>query len=226
MKDSFPVIRAVVFDLDGLLIDTEPIFVEVARRLVGRRGKTLDETVIPLMMGTPARQAIPLLRTRHGLAGSDEEIAQECGQLFFDVLGVEPVRFLPGAAELLACLAARRVPLALATSSSRAYVRRVAEPHAGFLDHFQHILTCDDVTHGKPHPEIYRQAAARLDQSPADVLVLEDSVNGLRSAKAAGAHCIVVPHGLVPRSQLASADAILESLADPKLYQWLSLGHG
>lgn len=223
MMNPFAAIRAVIFDLDGLLIDTESIFVAVSRALLQRRGKELDETTVPLMMGTPARQAIPILRDAHGLSETYDQLALECRTLFFDILGSEPVRFLPGALDLLTRLTARRVPLALATSSSLAYVRRVAEPHGGFLDRFQHILTCEDVTHGKPHPEMYQQAAGRLGHTPADVLVLEDSVMGLRSAKAAGARCIVVPHTLVPRGELASADAILESLAEPRLRQWLKL---
>lgn len=212
---SFSSVRAVVFDLDGLLIDTESIFADVARRLVARRNKPFDESVLARMMGTPGRQAIPVLRELHRLTESDEAITAECRELFYSILGDQPVRFLPGALELLARLQARQVPMALATSSTAAYVRRVLEPHPGIIDHFHFILTCDDVALGKPHPEIYQKAIARLGQEPADILVLEDSPNGLRAAKGAGARCVVVPHHLVPRDQLTGADAIVESLEDP-----------
>jgi beta-phosphoglucomutase-like phosphatase (HAD superfamily) len=91
------------------------------------------------------------------------------------------------------------------------------------LDHFDFILTCDDVTLGKPHPEVYQKAAARLNLRPDDMLVLEDSPNGLRAAKGAGARCAVVPHHLVPREELVGADAILTSLEEPRLWNWLGL---
>src|SRR2546427_449638 len=97
-------IRAVVFDLDGLLIDTEPIFEEAARRLLVRRGKELNLDVMRQMMGTPAREALPLFRDRHQLDDSLDELATEYREHFFSVVGVKPVSLMPGAIELLDAL--------------------------------------------------------------------------------------------------------------------------
>jgi len=214
--------RSVAFDLDGLLIDTEPIFAEAARRLVVRRGKTFDPEVLNHMMGTPARQAVPVLRDRHGLTESVDDLIVEGRELFLEVLGAHPVRLLPGAIELLDRLRAKRVPLALATSSTARYVAQVAAP-LGILPRFAFVLTADDVKQGKPFPEMYEKAAAILGHEPAAMVVFEDSPNGLRAAKAAGARCVVVPHPLVPADRLADADAVLTSLEEPRLRDLLGL---
>ena len=214
--------RSVVFDLDGLLIDTEPIFAEAARRLVVRRGKTFDPEVLNHMMGTPARQAVPVLRDRHGLTETVEELIAEGRDLFLEVVGEAPIRLLPGAIKLLERLEEKRVPLALATSSTARYVQRIAAP-LGLLPRFAFVLTADDVQQGKPFPEMYEKAAARFGHGPAEMVVFEDSPNGLRAAKAAGARCIVVPHPLVPVDRLAGADVVLTSLEDPRLRELLGI---
>jgi pseudouridine 5'-phosphatase len=101
-------------------------------------------------------------------------------------------------------------------------VDAVFGPH-GLLGRFAFVLTCDDVTHGKPHPEVYELAAARFGLTPGEVVVLEDSPNGLRAAKAAGARCVAVPHDSTPRGQLADADAVVPSLAAPELWKLLGV---
>jgi HAD superfamily hydrolase (TIGR01509 family) len=218
-------IRAVVFDLDGLLIDTEPIFEEAARRLLARRGKELNLSVMRQIMGTPAREALPLFRDRHELKETLEELAAEYREHFFGVVGEKPVRLMPGALELLDRLESLDLPRAIATSSTARYVDQILAPHR-IVHRFGFVLSADDVQHGKPHPEIYQKAAARFGFSPSEILVLEDSVAGLRSAKAAGARCVVVPHELVDVNQLSEADAIVPSLAAPALLEMLSASRG
>jgi HAD superfamily hydrolase (TIGR01509 family) len=204
-------VRAVAFDLDGLLIDSEPLFLEAARRLLGRRGLKLEMDVWQALMGTPAAQAIAVFCDGHRLPESRQEVAEEYRQALLALLAEGPVPLMPGAVDLLDRLARRSMPCCIATSSSRAYVDLVLTRH-GLLPRFEFVLTCDDVREGKPHPEVYEKAAARFGVAPAELLVLEDSVNGLRAAKAAGAQCVVVPHALVARDQLDGADAVIESL--------------
>jgi HAD superfamily hydrolase (TIGR01509 family) len=129
---------------------------------------------------------------------------------------------MPGAADLIARLEKAAIPKAIATSSSRQYVHGVFGPH-GLIDRFAFVLTSDDVTHGKPHPEVYTLAAKRLGVPPAAVVVLEDSLNGVRAAKAAGCRCVVVPHDQTPRDQLADADLVARSLDDPRLWEMLRI---
>src|SRR5262249_17956614 len=120
-------IRSVVFDLDGLLIDTEPIFEEAARLLLARRHKPLIEDRMRAMMGAPAREVLPRFRDRHGLSESLEEIAEEYRDCFFAALGEQPVKLMPGAMALLERLERQRIPHAIATSSTAAYVQRVMQ---------------------------------------------------------------------------------------------------
>ena len=217
-----PVPCAVVFDLDGLMVDSETVFEAAATRLLARRGRTLAPEVFAFMLGRPARPGFAFFREYYGFAESVDDLIAEGRDLFFAVIGDGLVPLMPGVTELLAAVERRGLPAAIATSSSRAYMERVVAPH-GLLPRFRFALTGDDVSQGKPCPEIYQKAAARLGVDPGEMVVLEDSLNGLRAAKAAGARCFVVPHALIAREELAAADAVLPSLAAPELYVLLGL---
>ncbi len=215
--------RAVVFDLDGLMVDTESIFEQAASRLLERRGRAaLAPLVLRQMLGQPSRQGFALFREHYGLAENTADLIAECKELFFAIIGDGCVPLMPGLTDLLAAVEHRGLPAAIATSSDRAYLGRVLGPH-GLLPRFLFALTADDVILGKPSPEVYQKAAARLGVEPAEMVVLEDSLNGLRAAKAAGARCVVVPHALIGREDLTAADAVLPSLAAPELYALLGL---
>jgi HAD superfamily hydrolase (TIGR01509 family) len=168
------------------------------------------------IMGRPAKHSLPLLREHFQLDESIEEIGHECARLFHAILGDRPAPLRPGVVALLDYLAAGAIPHAIATSSSRGFVDHVFGPHK-LLDRFRCILTAEDVTQGKPNPEIYLKAARRLEQEPAGVLVLEDSVSGVKAGLAAGAKVIAIPHEFSPLDQLAIAHAILPRLDDPAL---------
>jgi HAD superfamily hydrolase (TIGR01509 family) len=212
---------AVAFDLDGLLIDTEPIFAAAVRRFLDRRRLAYDaEFIHHAMMGTPAAQSLPRFREHFRLPEPLDVINEECTELFFDVLGDQPGPLMPGVTALLDRLAQRQVPFCIATSSGAEFVRRVFGPH-GLLERFRFVLTCEDVKRGKPFPDVYELAAKRFECPAREVLVFEDSPNGLRAAKAAGASCVVVPHALTPRHLLSGADAVVSSLEAPELMQTL-----
>jgi HAD superfamily hydrolase (TIGR01509 family) len=204
------------------MVDTEPIFQESSRRLLAQRGLAPEPQVLQAMLGTPARQALQIFRAHHGLTDSVEELARESSRLFYEVLGQQPAPLMPGVVALLDCLERKGVPKAIATSSSARYVRHILNPH-GLLGRFDFILTCEDLRNGKPAPEIYEKAAARFGHGASDMVVLEDSPNGLRAAKAAGARCVIVPHALVPLHDLDGADAIVPSLESPRLRELLDL---
>jgi HAD superfamily hydrolase (TIGR01509 family) len=215
--------HSITFDIDGLLIDSEPIFQVAARGMLGSRGKELTPELAQRMMGSPSRQVYALFREMFGFRETLEELIQEGWERFFHLWDQSPAPFLPGALALLDQLEAAGIPKALATSSSRRYVERIFP--AELIARFSFVLTCDDISVGKPHPEIYLKAANRWEHEPSKMLVFEDSVNGLKSAKGAGAICLSVPHGLVDRSLLSQADAILDTLNDPRLPRLLGLGN-
>lgn len=211
-----PAFRAVAFDLDGILVDTEPIFTEAVKRFLTPRGLAFDPEFMHSMMGTPAAQSLPRFREHFRLTDSFEQIALECKNLFLNVLGDAPGPLMPGVEHLLDALAGRGVPFGIATSSGAEFVQRVFGPH-GFLPRFRFVLTCEDVTRGKPSPEVYQLAASRHGVEPRELLVFEDSPNGLRAAKAAGAICVIVPHAHTPMHLLEGADLIVPSLHSQEL---------
>jgi HAD superfamily hydrolase (TIGR01509 family) len=217
-----PAPQAVVFDLDGLLLDTERVFAEAARRILARRGLELEPAFFATMMGTPGRDALPRFRDRYRLADPIDALIIEYRNTFAEVLAGERPPLMPGALSLIYQLESRRIPKAIATSSTREYVNAVFGPH-GLIDRFAFVLTADDVTHGKPHPEVYAKAADRLGVAPAAVVVLEDSVNGMRAARAAGCRCVVVPHEQTPRDELEMADLVVASLAAPELWRLIGV---
>jgi pseudouridine 5'-phosphatase len=212
--------QAVAFDLDGLLIDTEPVFAEAVRRYLGRRGLSFDPEIMHAMMGTPAAQSLPRFREYYRLADPLDTIAAEARNHFFDVLGDRPGTLMPGVVAFLDELSHRQVRFCIATSSGPEFVRRVFGPH-GLLGRFDFVLTCDDVKRGKPFPDVYQLAASRFPVALNELLVFEDSPNGLRAAKAAGARCIVVPHDGTPMHLLGGADAVVSSLEAAQLRELL-----
>jgi HAD superfamily hydrolase (TIGR01509 family) len=215
--------RAVVFDLDGLMVDTETVFEQAATSLLARRGlPPLAPDVLRHMLGRRSEVGFDFFREFYHLPESVADLIAECRELFYAAVGDRPVPLMAGVAELLAAVGRRGLPAAIATSSSRAYLGRVLGPH-GLLPQFRFALTGDDVRRGKPDPEIYQKAAGRLAVEPPDMVVLEDSLNGLIAAKAAGARCVVVPHAVIGREELGAADAVLPSLAAPEVYELLGL---
>jgi HAD superfamily hydrolase (TIGR01509 family) len=215
-------VPAVAFDLDGLLIDSEPVFRDAARRVLAARGRQLDESFLQTMMGLPGRDALPRFCERFGLSESVADVAVEYRAAFFASLGGGVIPLRPGARPLVERLRAAGSRVVIATSSQRAYVEQVVGPHQ-ILDQFESILTCDDVANGKPAPDIFLLAAEVLDVSPAELVVFEDSPNGVRAAIAAGARCVAVPQEHTPADAVAAADLVVRSLTDPAVNRFLGL---
>jgi HAD superfamily hydrolase (TIGR01509 family) len=213
--------KAVVFDLDGLMVNTEELYQDVGGEILRRRGKEFGADLIDAMMGRPGDVALQLMIDRHSLDATVAELAAESDEIFATILD-ERLAVMPGLWELLARLEAAGVPKAVATSSGPDFVRTVL----GKFDlgpRFEFVLTCDDVRHGKPHPEVYLSAARRLAVEPVELVVLEDSQNGCRAAVAAGALAVAVPAGPSRRHDFSGAALVAQSLADPRLFELLQL---
>jgi HAD superfamily hydrolase (TIGR01509 family) len=209
--------KAVVFDLDGLMFNTEELYVDVGTEILRRRGHAFTEELLDQMMGRPSRVALQLMIERHALAATVEELLAETDEIFPAILQAR-LAPMPGLVELLTALERHGIPKGIATSSRRAFVERVLRQF-DYQPRFSPILTSEDITEGKPHPEIYLKSAARLGIEPAEMLVLEDSQNGCRAAVAAGAIVVAVPGAHSRRHDFTGAALVADSLADRRIYE-------
>jgi len=208
-------IAAVAFDLDGLLVNTEELYQHVGTELLRRRGRSFEPDLLDAMMGRPQQVSLRIMIEWHGLADTVETLAAETHEVFRSLLDTE-LRTMPGALELLDLLDARGITRGVATSSGPDFAHDVLG-RMGIRDRFAFVLTNADVTHGKPHPEIYQTAARRLSVDPGVMLVLEDSQAGCKAAVAAGAVAVAVPGGHSRRHDFSGARFIAETLADPRI---------
>ena len=216
--------QAVVFDLDGLIFNTEDLYQEVGGQLLKRRGKVFCGDLLDAMMGRPADVSLKIMIDWHALDDTVERLAAETDEIFATLLD-ERLDVMPGFWDLITRLEAAGVPKAIATSSGPAFVSDVL----GRFDlarRFDFVLTCEDVEHGKPHPEIYLLAAERFGVAPGQMLVLEDSQNGCRAAVAAGAMAVAVPAGHSRRHDFTGAALVAETLADTRLLSLFELPAG
>ena len=180
---------AVLWDMDGTLVDTEPYWVESEHEVVAKHGGTWSNELAMNVVGFDLLDAGVYIREHSGI---DVEPADIVEQLLDRVVRrvEEAVPWRPGAVELLTDLRAHGVPCALVTMSYRRFVAPILSALPG--DTFATVVTGDSVTRGKPHPEPYLTAARRLGVDAADCLAIEDSNTGARSAESAGCTVMVV----------------------------------
>jgi HAD superfamily hydrolase (TIGR01509 family) len=217
-------IRAVVFDLDGLMFDTEALFFRVASEMLRDRGKVFTADIMRAMIGRQPADSGRAFRTMAGLDEEPEALMAEAKERF-EALIDTAVQPMPGLLTLLAHLERLGLPRAVGTSSGRAYAERILRGHE-LLDRFAFVLCREDVVLHKPDPEIYRTASQRFGLDPGEVMVLEDTPTGLAAARGAGTFAVGVPHDHSPASDLAAANLIVRSLEDPSLLARIELGRG
>jgi HAD superfamily hydrolase (TIGR01509 family) len=204
-------IAAIVFDLDGVLVDSESVWDDVRRRFTEENGGHWHERAQRDMMGMSSLEWSRYVRDRLGVQIEPERISREVADRVADVYR-ERLPLLPGAVESVRALAAEW-PLALATSSNREVIDLVLD-RAGIAADFRLTVSSEEVRAGKPAPDVYLEAAKRLSVEPSNCAAIEDSTNGIRSADAAGMTVIAVPNRDFPPDPeaLRLADAVLDSL--------------
>ncbi len=213
--------RAVVFDMDGLMFNTEDVYWHVGSEVLRRRGYQYTRELCHAMMGCTPQSAFQTMIQWHALGDSWEQLATESEEVFVQLLD-DYLAPMPGLLALLAALEAARVAKAIATSSQPRLVDAVLSRFR-MQPRFQFILTSEDVVQGKPDPEIYLKAAQRFGLSPAEIVVLEDSQNGCRAAAAAGAFTVAVPGEHSRAQDFSVATMVIDSLEDPRLYERLGI---
>ena len=203
-------VTAVIFDMDGVLVDGEPLHQATIQELLAEDGITLDAETYRRFMGTTLPDIWGVLSRRYPLPRDFQDYQRRYDQRVLQRYATQS-RALPGAAALLQRLRAAGVRLALASSSQRRWVE-TALAALGFRDYFAVIVAGDEVRRGKPDPEIYRTVAARLGADPAHCLVIEDAPAGVAAAHAAGMRVVALRTELNQRLALPGADRIISSL--------------
>ena len=216
-----PALQAVTFDLDGLMFNTEDIYQEVGTTILARRDREFTDELRNQMMGRKAPDALQRMIDYHELPDTTDELAEESAEVFAALL-VEKLMPMPGLHDLLAALEAAQIPKGIATSSGRVFVDHILRL-TDLRDRFAFLLTAEDITHGKPAPDVYLLAAKRHGVQPNEMLVLEDSEIGCRAAIAAGTYCVAVPSEHSSTHQFDGVQFQAKSLADERIFAALSL---
>lgn len=202
---------AVVFDLDGVLIDSEPLWDDVRRGVAASAGRDWPADATEALQGMSTPEWAAYLTDVVGVPGPAEEVATRV----IDGMVAryrEQLPLLPGAVDAVERLAGHW-PLGLASSSPRRLIDTVLES-AHLTDHFRVTVSTEEVGAGKPSPAVYNEVVRRLAADSSQVVAIEDSSNGLRSASAAGLRVIAVPNANYPPQEdaLALADVVVHSL--------------
>jgi HAD superfamily hydrolase (TIGR01509 family) len=207
------VTEAVVFDLDGVLLQSEEVWDAVRERYVREQGGRYDEDVQRAMMGMSAPEWSRFLHEDAGVWEDPEDINSEVVRRMLEAYRRE-LPLLPGAVTAVR-RAATAFPLALASSSNREVFEEVLEL-AGIAECFQATVSSEEVERGKPAPDVYLEAARRLGVAPERCTAVEDSHSGIRSAKSAGMRVVAIPNAAYPPDEetLELADVVVRSLDD------------
>jgi len=206
-------IEAVVLDLDGVLVQTEELWDEVREEFARERGGRYDPEAQRAMMGMSSLEWSRFMNEELGVPEPPERISAEVVRRM-EARYRERLPLIDGAREAVERLAARW-PLGLASSSNRPLIDAVLEL-SGLARFFAATVSSEEVARGKPAPDVYLEAARRLEVDPSRCAAVEDSHSGIRSARAAGMRVIAIPNASFPPDEeaLAEADVVLASLAE------------
>lgn len=210
-------IKGVIFDMDGLLIDSEPYWEKADAALFKRHGKHHTPAINKYIMGMKPSEIVVYFKKEYGFETEPEALLEERMSLLYEFL-LADLTLMPGAKKLIQQLSTDGYRLAIATSGhSQEKASQIAE-RCGIRDYFSAIVSGDDVAKGKPAPDIFLKAAEAIGIAPEHCLVFEDAPNGVQAGKAAGMIVYGVNHEISIRSRLeeSNADTVLTVLANYK----------
>ncbi len=207
-------IKAVIFDLDGLIIDSEPLQLRAINQALAPVGITLTEADWVQRVGYKSIETIRLLRAQHGFDRDPEEIERAKVRAYQQIIREDgALKLMPGVSEAIHACQRAQLALALASSSIRADITVILEVFE-LSGLFEVIVAGDEVSKGKPDPEIFLKAAEGLAVDPAACLVLEDAPSGIAAANAAGMVSIAIPNRFTRHQNFDGAQVIIATLFD------------
>ena len=214
--------QALIFDFDGLIVDTESIGVNLFEKAFSKVGLTFDIEGFVKLVGTASGGLYDpwTIYADHTGKYSPQEVREHYDKQVDE--GVKQAEPLEGVLDLIDEAKAKGILLAVGSSSSKAWVYPKLE-HFGILDKFDTIVTCDDVAEAKPAPDIFLEVLDRLQVDPENALVLEDSSNGTIAANRAGIRVVVVPNAVTRREDHSRATCILPSLKNLRLADYFQM---
>ena len=206
--------RHAIFDLDGVLLDTAPLYTDAIARVAARFGKSYGWSVKAECIGRGTMEAAATIVAALDLPLTPAELVAERDPILVDLLATAAP--LPGAEAFTRSLAQRGVRMAIATSTEAPLFAIKAAPHQAWFSIFQAVVCGDDprVARSKPAPDIFLAAAQSLAADPADCVVFEDSPFGVAGARAAGMQVIALPDPAMDRSRYAAADLVIGGFAE------------
>ena len=205
-------VSAIIFDMDGILVDSEPLNFEALRRVLARYGVTYTEADNEPFVGVTDLEHFRALRHLHRLEPVESELIWEYTDVLLRLIQ-ERTAPMPGIPEVLHALGRAGYPLAVASSSTPEVIAATLGV-LGVGQLFKAVVSGAEVARGKPAPDVFLEAARRLRVPPAECLVVEDSRNGVLAAKAAEMRCVAIPCRATRHQDLAEADARLGGLEE------------
>ncbi len=203
-------IKAVIFDMDGVMIDSEPLWEKTERILLAKRGIDYNPTYRDKIVGLNQNDSGRLMKETFNLIETVEEIIAERIEILLDLYEKE-LELMPGLLPILKGLKESEFLLALASSSPIRVINFVLDKFS-LRKFFSVVVSGDFIELGKPHPDIYIYTAKRLGIEPRECVVIEDSINGVKAAKGAGMICIAVPDKRLEQREFQIADLVVDSL--------------
>lgn len=218
MREKVPVFSAVIFDMDGVIFDTEKLVLQCWQEVADKYHIPDIKAACTECLGLNQEATVEKFLQRYGKDFPYAEYKAEMRDLFFGPMYGEHLPIKPGVEELLQGLKENHIPTALATSTRTEMVLKELED-AGLRSYFDKIVCGDMVAHSKPHPEIFVRACEELQVRPCEAFAVEDSFNGIRAAHAGGLMPVMVPDMLEPTPEILElVHAVFPSLKELKQY--------